>query len=161
MELSQLVTTLAQLEKLPDLLGELDRPVLLCTDADTVLVVASLGEKVSGPIGVWLEVSSDYPSSLAARDVATLSWLIELGDVVISASSHAESHADIVRALLSDDEVNFTNDVATITKAYNRPAPPRPVVVWSYDGDVVSRVGTTLHRGSSGPCEVGTLTVFA
>ena len=46
--------------------------------------------------------------------MATLSWLVELDHVVVEATNDAEAHADVVRALLTDDEVNFTNDVATL-----------------------------------------------
>jgi hypothetical protein len=54
--------------------------------------------------------------------------------VVVSAERDAASHAEVVAALLTNDEVNFTNEVAAIAHAYNRPAPPTPVEVWSFDG---------------------------
>jgi hypothetical protein len=104
-----------------------------CTDAETVLVAASLVDRVTNDFGVWLSVTSAYPAQLAARDVATLSAIVPLRHVVVQASSHSGEHADVLRALLTNDEVNFTNDVARIAGAYNRPAPPAPVTVWSFD----------------------------
>jgi len=91
--------------------------VLRCSDADTVLVVASLREVLEGEIGVWLVVGDDYPAQLAARDVKTLAALVSLTRVVIEASSPVDQHADVLAALLSDDEVNFANDVVTLRGA--------------------------------------------
>ena len=65
------------------------------------------------PLGVWLELSEDYSAQMAARDVATLSWLVALDTVVVSADD-AEARAQVVEALLTNDEVNFTNGVATV-----------------------------------------------
>jgi hypothetical protein len=112
---------------------DLHHAVIAVRDADTIIAVASLHDRVTRPLGVWLELSEDYSAQLAARDVATLSWLVPLDTVVVS-SPNAESHAQVVEALLTNDEVNFTNGVATLVGAYNRPAPPSPVAVWSWDG---------------------------
>jgi hypothetical protein len=109
--------------------------VFQCSDADTVEVAASLVGQLTADFGVWLVVSSAYPAQIAARDVATLAAIIPLRHVVVEASSNSESHADVLRALLTNDEVNFKNDVATIVGAYNRPAPPAPITVWSYDNE--------------------------
>jgi hypothetical protein len=107
-----------------------------CADGDTVMAMASLSGDL-GACGVWLDVSTDYPAQMVARDVKTLSTLVPLRHVVVE-SSRAEEHADVVRALLTNDEVNFTNDVATIRGAYNRPVPPHPITVWHYDGKLRS-----------------------
>ena len=123
MALVRLVTTLARLDEVATHANE--TPIVLeVRDADTVIAAASLKDRLSAPVGVWLALSDGYLAQLVARDVATLSWLIEL-DVVVVSGPRAVEGAEVVRALLSDDEVNFTNDVATIRGAYNRPAPPR------------------------------------
>ncbi|HEV3267862.1 MAG TPA: hypothetical protein VGZ68_05620 [Acidimicrobiales bacterium] len=140
----------------------LDHLILFeCTDAETVLVVASLGDRVTTDLGVWLSVTSAYSAQLAARDVATLSALVPLRHVVIDASERAEDHADVVRALLTNDEVNFTNGVATIRGAYNRPAPPTSVSVWSHDEDRLRNGDEVLTRRSVEESDVGELTYFA
>ena len=162
MELTRLTVRLAQLESVPDAVAQRSGPVVLsCSDADAVMAAASLRERLRGPLGVWLAVSPDYPAAMAARDVATLSWLIDVEHVVISAPSRVQSHADVVRALLSDDEVNFANDVAVIAHAYNRPAPPRPITVWSFDGEVLGHGDTALRQRSYSPSETGTATLFS
>ena len=85
---------------------------------------------------------------MAARDVATLSWLIALDTVVVSAPSPAPS-AEVLEALLSDDEVNIVNDVATIAAAYNRPAPPNPIAVWHWDGSALRHRDEILREAST------------
>jgi hypothetical protein len=67
----------------------------------------------------------------------------------------------VVSALLTNDEVNFTNDVAVIAHAYNRPAPPHAVAIWSFDGTAVQS-GDTRLRETSITTEHGlTVTTFA
>lgn len=163
MELRRLDTPLIALEALAETISGLGGSVVLsCHDADTVMVCAALSVDLSGPLGVWLEVSDDYPASLAARDVATLSWLIRLEHVVISAATLASAHADVVRVLLSDDEVDFENEVATLRGAYNRPAPPAPVRVWSFDGAELTDDDVVLAEVSREPLRDGVvLTEFA
>src|ERR1700722_11992561 len=96
--------------------------VVALTDADTIVAVGSLHDRLTKPLGVWLELSEDYSAQMAARDV---------------------------EALLSDDEVNFTNGVATLVGAYNRPAPPAPIAVWSWDGALLRRGEEALREASS------------
>jgi hypothetical protein len=132
-----------------------------CTDAETVLVCAALGEGTKNDLGVWLQVSDAYPAQLAARDVATLAALVSLRHVVIQAKEHSKDHADVVRALLSNDEVNFTNVVASISGAYNRPAPPSRVSVWSYDEGTLVNGENVLRTKSVEENSAGELTFFA
>lgn len=161
-ELTRLSAPFAHLGGVAAVVGEQVGPVVLsCRDANTVMAAASLQGQLERPVGVWLEVSPNYSASIAARDVATLSWLIDLEHVVISAEHHAREHADVVAALLSDDEVNFTNEVAVIAHAYNRPAPPKAVTVWSYDGDCLRQGETTLVETSGAQFGDVLLTTFA
>jgi len=134
----ELVRAVAPLERLADVerLSHVVTILYQCANADTVVALSSRREL--DECGVWLEVDDEYLAQLAARDIKTLSTIVPLRHAVIS-SSTARAHADVVRALLTNDEVNFSNDVATIRGAYNRPAPPQPVTVWWFDG--------TLHDG--------------
>src|SRR6202142_3987445 len=86
--------------------------VVSVRDADSIITLGSLHDRLTEPLGVWLELSADYSAQMAARDVATLSWLVPLDCVVVSSTS-ATASAQVLEALLSDDEVNFTNGVAT------------------------------------------------
>ena len=122
--------------------------VVSLRDADTIVTLGSLHDRLTGPIGVWLVLSEDYSAQMAARDVATLSWLIALDTVVVSGPSPASS-AEVLEALFSDDEVNITNEVATIVAAYNRPAPPDPIAVWHWDGSVLRRGDQILREAST------------
>ncbi|MFZ1062544.1 MAG: hypothetical protein WAN30_03645 [Acidimicrobiales bacterium] len=129
-----LSTSLAHLEDATAWVNDQSSPVVLSvSDADTVIVVAALNDRWRSPIGVWLEVGDGYSASLCARDVKTLSWMVDLEHVVVSASEASE-HARIVAAMLTDDEVNIVTPVAAIRGAFNRPAPPRALRVWSFDG---------------------------
>ncbi len=162
MELVRLTTPLAHLSEVATVVSAQTGPlVIACTDANPVMAVASLRGQLDRPVGVWLNVSSDYSAALAARDVATLSWLIDLEHVVVSAEHDAPSHADVLEALLSNDEVNFANDVAVIARAFNRPAPPRPIAVWSYDGRTLHRGNITLIELSAAHFADVSLTTFA
>ena len=135
--------TSAQLGALPVLITQQERPLVIrVNDADTVTTLAGVCAGWEGSWGVWLTASEEYPSSLIARDVKTLATLTQLEHVVVDAVAHSSAHAEVVRALLSDDEVNLANAVATIRAAYNRPAPTREIQVWS-----VSDAGSTLECG--------------
>jgi len=133
--------------------------VVSVIDADSIVALSSLHDALKSPIGVWLEVSEDYSAQMAARDVKTLSWLVTLDTVVVS-GPHADASARVLRALLTNDEVNFTNSVATIVGAYNRPAPPRPVTVWSVDGAVLRQGDEVLEETSKETTEVGEATTY-
>src|ERR1700684_2700077 len=76
--------------------------VVSVTDADTITALGSLHDQLTRPVGVWLGLSEDYTAQMAARDVATLSWLIPLDTVVVGAAS-AESSARVFEALLTND----------------------------------------------------------
>jgi hypothetical protein len=161
MELTRLSAPLARLGQVARVVAEQSGPIVLsCSDANSVMAAATLRGQLDRPIGVWVEVSANYRAALAARDVATLSWLIELEHVVVEAQHQATSHAEVLEALLTDDEVDFTNDVARITGAYNRPAPPKPITVWSFDGDCLRSGATTLVEFSGAQFDEVTLTTF-
>jgi hypothetical protein len=132
-----------------------------CSDADTVIVLASMRDRLRSELGVWLTVSADYSAQLCARDVKTLSHLVALRHVVIHAESRSFAHAEIVRALLTNDEVNFDNELATIRGAYNRPAPPAPLTVWSADGGAITSELETLNIERSVTREAAELTYFS
>jgi hypothetical protein len=132
--------------------------LLHCADADTAMVAASMADDLHA-CGVWLDVSDDYSAQMAARDVKTLATMMDVRHVVID-SPTAFAHAEVVSALLSDAPVNFSNHVATLRGAHNRPAPSSPLTVWSYDGslqcgDVTLSVARTETTG------VGDLTFFS
>jgi hypothetical protein len=132
-----------------------------CADADTVMTVASWREELVGPLGVWLVVGPGYRAQMAARDVKTLAALVPISRVVIEAPSPSSEHAAVVGALLTDDEVNFANEVATLLGAYNRPAPPSPIEVWSYEDERLTRGDDTLALVRREASDVGELTYFA
>jgi hypothetical protein len=137
------------------------RPVVVAlTDADPIVTLGSLHDVLVRPIGVWLELSQGYSAQMAARDVATLSWLVPLDTAVVSSPS-PESSARVFEALLTDDEVNFANEVATLTGAYNRPAPPVPITVWSFDGEQLRRGDEVLRETSTESSDAGELTIYS
>jgi hypothetical protein len=158
-ELVRLAAATAQRDAVVRLANE--RTVLFrCADADTVIVAASMSGRLTSPFGVWLVVGEAYPAQLAARDVATLAALVPLSHVVVEAGSMSNEHADVVRALLTNDEVNFTNAVVSLVGAYNRPAPPSPLTVWSYDGQRLVSGDQVLSPGRVESDDVGELTYF-
>jgi hypothetical protein len=119
--------------------------VLRVHGGDPVVLLAAHGPDWPGEWGIWLEASEGYPAALIARDVKTLSHLMHLGAVVVDASSNAAQHAEVVRRLLSDDTVDLSNDVATLSGAVNRPAPPRPVRVWHVTDEGLCRDAEVLR----------------
>jgi hypothetical protein len=160
MAMVRLRAPLANFDEVAGYAGDHD-VVVGCTDGDTVIAVTSLRERVSRPLGVWLVLSEDYSPQLAARDVATLSWLVPIGQVVIEHGIDAPAHADVVRALLTNDEVTIVNDVAAIRGAYNRPAPPTLIDVWSFDGSALRLGETVLSVTSNESLSFGERTDFA
>lgn len=162
MELARLSTPLADFDRVQRVLEARSGTVVVrCTDAPTVVAVAARADTWSTPVGVWLEVTPDYRAALGARDVATLSWLLELTDVVVSAASKAPAHASVLEALLSDDEVNVNSEVAVLRHAYNRPAPPRAITVWSWDGVALRRGRKAWVEHTTVETDAGALTTFA
>lgn len=162
MAIHRLSVARAAIDQVPDFVAAHDGAVVLeCVGLDTVICAAALKDQWTCAVGVWLEVSPGYPPQMCARDVKTLSWLIDLENVVVSASTNAHAHAQVVRALLTNDEVNFTNDVATLTGAYNRPAPPRALRVWSSDGELLQSEGWRLTRHSLSRTDLGDVTSYA
>jgi hypothetical protein len=135
--------------------------IFSCRDGDTVIAVASLVDRLSAAVGVWLFPSASYQAQLCARDVKTLSHLVSLTHVVIEAPSGSSQHADIVRALLTNHEVNFDNDLVSIRGAYNRPAPPTPITVWSAEGETLTSDAATLRRQRAESRDGLELTYFA
>jgi hypothetical protein len=135
--------------------------IFSCRDGDTVIAVASLADQLNSSVGVWLFASASYQAQLCARDVKTLSHLVSLTHVVIEAPSGSSQHADIVRALLTNHEVNFDNDLVSIRGAYNRPAPPVPITVWSAEGETLTSDAGTLRFQRSETRDGLALTYFA
>ncbi len=160
MTLLRLVWALERLDDVVPLVNDV-ATVLACNDGDTIVAAGALHGQLRRPIGVWLELSDDYSAQMAARDVATLSHIVDLDRVVVAAATLARQRAAVVRALLSDDEVTFTNEVATLRAAYNRPAPPTPVAVWSYDGVTVETDDQLLRARDDVAFEWGVATTFA
>jgi hypothetical protein len=162
MKLVRLTVPLGGLDDLDGLLARTHGPaVLACPDANAVMVAATRRGRPHAPAGVWLEVSSSFPAAMAARDVATLAWLVHVEHVVIDAGTLAEAHADVVRALLTEDEVNLENEAGTLRHAFNRPSPPRPISVWSFDGTALRCGETRLTESSRTDLGSGESTTFA
>jgi hypothetical protein len=141
-------------------IGDHSIPLFQCSDGDTAIVLASWRDRLMGQVGTWLEVGPGYSAQIAARDVRTLSVLADLRHVVISAPDRARDHADVVRALLTGEEVNLSNDVATLRHAFSRPAPPQPVTVWSYQDEQLVSPGVTLRVGQRDVTNGAVLTYF-
>ncbi len=134
--------------------------VLHCVDGSSVLALSALGGREARPLGVWLDVDEGYPAVLAARDVATLSWLVDLEHVVVAAPSDSDQHARVVTELLTNDEVNFSNSVATLIGAYNRPAPRHPVSVWWFNSGTLLGAEGSLREGRREEVDGGVVTHF-
>ena len=74
------------------------------------------------PLGVWLELSAGLPrpDRRARRRDAQLAHRARSRRRRARRSTR-QAHAEVVRALLTDDEVNFTNDVATTRRRLQPP----------------------------------------
>jgi hypothetical protein len=161
MELRRLESRLEHRDRVGQVVDAAASPLVIeCVDGDVITLAASLRDGLARPIGVWVEVSTDYPAAIVARDAATLAHLVELDHVVVAGRSATE-HADVVRALLTDDEVNFDNAAATLRGAYNRPAPPRPVTVWAYEESTLSSADVRLVAAHGEDSPAGTVTFFS
>jgi len=148
MTLTHRTFSLADLSEAPRVLNA-GNTLFSCSDADSVMCLSSLREQLDSSVGIWLEVGEGYPAALCARDLATLSWLVDLREVVI-AGDDADAQAEVVRAMLSDEEITFSNKVANIVRAYNRPSPPNPIRVWSYEDGALRSGDEVLTPDSLG-----------
>lgn len=99
------------------------------------MLIAANAQQWSRPVAPWITVSRDYPASLAARELGTLSWIVELTDIVLSSDDdQLEHHARIVHELLTSDPATIETPVATLVAAYNRPLPPLSPTIWLASG---------------------------
>jgi hypothetical protein len=90
------------------------------------------------PAAIVVIPTQEYPPALCARDVATMAHLGPLSTVVIVGTPE---DALIIEALLSGEVVTMSNSAGTLSSAYNRPPPPRPLDIFiSVDGKNVRRV---------------------
>jgi hypothetical protein len=105
------------------------------TGAATPSIVTALADSWTRPVGMWLHIDSGYSASLTARDVATVSWLVDLSAVVLSSDDgRARDHAQVVAALLSGEATSIERGAVRVTEAFNRPAPRTAVRVASSTG---------------------------
>lgn len=108
------------------------------------LVLAS-GQTIDG---LWLEVTEDYVAPMAGRDIATLSLLGPLANVVISAGDHGFAVCELIAAMFSDDSITFSNETGTLVNAFNRPSPVVNPTLWWLDGSsVATSTGDTRSLG--------------
>jgi hypothetical protein len=135
-------------------------PLFHCFDGDTAIVLASWRAQLTRALGAWLEVGPGYSAQIAARDVRTLSVLTDLRHVVIASPDRAGDHADVLRVLLTGEEVNFSNEVATLRHAFSRPAPAKPITVWSYADEQLTSRDVTLRMAQRGVAKDAELTYF-
>jgi len=90
------------------------------------------------PAAIVVLPTQEYLPALCARDVATMAHLGPLATVVIVGTPE---DALVIEALLSGEVVTMSNTAGTLTSAYNRPPPPRPLDIFvSVDGKNASRV---------------------
>jgi hypothetical protein len=136
---------------LPRQLAQSDDTVVIA-GATAAMVVAANADQLRGPVAVWLSVTNDYSSPIAARDAGTLSWLVSLHDVVVSAETgDVVDHATVISRLLCEDDVTYSSASVCVTSAYNRPLPPAPINVWAADGSpTMDEVQLRLIRAARG-----------
>jgi len=158
MAMIRLQGSLARRAQISAVVAENAEVVLLAGDAPPILLASLAGS--DAPRGLWLVVDEDYPAPLAARDVATVSWLTTLEHVVIE-GENAAAAAAVVAALLTNDEVNFANEVATLRGAYNRPAPPRPITLWYAAGEAIVAGATRLTLSGRRSSAAGELSDYS
>lgn len=161
MDMVRRVTAAADLERA---LARERGSVLLwsCGDVDTVVAAAALGEdRRRRHWGLWLEASADYPAAIIARDVKTLAALVPVEHVVVAAAFAPRDHAAVVTALLGGGPVDLANEVATLRHAYNRPAPTRPLRVWTFEEGRLTSDGEVATAGATGRDEMGEWTRYS
>ena len=147
MQLARLDLSCAELEMLPVLISEEDRPLVVrVSDADTVTALAGVAGDWEGSWGVWLEPGEDYGIGALARDVRTLAQLIELDHVVLD-HAHAEHYAVALDALLRGEEVSVENETLVLRAVVSRPVVGYRVTVWHVEGESLVHAERRLRRG--------------
>lgn len=123
--------TVEEFEELPAVVSG-DDAILVITvrDASTITFLAAMADRLYAHVAPGLVCDENYPPQLMARDIATLSQIMEIHHVVLEGESAVEDAA-VIRALLVDEEVDFANARATVRGAFNRPAPPHPITIWT------------------------------
>jgi len=106
-----------------------------CTNYSVFEALASLSGKTSAPMGLFVELSDFYGGNLVARDIASVSQVVHIDNVVIAAPRFAKSHAQAIRRLLTGEIVRIRNRAVQLDGAFCRPAPPRAIKVWVLEGE--------------------------
>lgn len=109
--------------------------------------MAALSGAWRQPLIPWLKVTSGYPSTLVARDLATLAHLVDVPAVVLSSDDElVDEHAEIVALLLSGEVVNLQRDLHSLHGAISRPAPPKEISVWVSGANAVDSRAVFFQR---------------
>jgi len=104
-------------------------------------LVLSSGQSIDG---LWLDVTEGYGAAIAGRDIATLSLLGALANVVISSGDQGSAVCELIAAMFSGEAITFANEAGTLVNAFNRPSPVAPPTLWWLEGgSVVTRSGDT------------------
>jgi hypothetical protein len=104
-------------------------------------LVLARGQSIDG---LWLDVTEEYGAPMAGRDIATLTSLGALANVVISSGDQGSAVCELIAAMFSDAAITFSNEAGTLVNAFNRPSPVVPPTLWWLDGNsVTSRAGDT------------------
>jgi hypothetical protein len=107
------------------------------------MAALDLNEKIV--CGVWFDTDARVPATMLARDIKTLAALVRLRDVVFS-GAQAHAYYEAVSAMLTNDALTFSNDVATVVGMMNRPAPTHMPTLWIEDADRLRCATTSLRR---------------
>ena len=83
-------------------------------------LVLSSGQSIDG---LWLEVTEGYGAPMAGRDIATLSLLGSLANVVVSAGDHGMAACELIAAMFSDDATTLSNETGKPVNSFNWPSP--------------------------------------
>lgn len=118
-----------------------DEVLVSVTGASTCAIVAALADGWTRAVGVWLTPHTTHEAALCARDVATLSWLVDLRAVVVAGDAAAGDFAQIVAALLSGEAATVETPAGSVRHAFNRPAPRAPIAIAFTDRDAAEGVG--------------------
>ena len=116
----------------PALVFDLDGPVAISYEGlSTPMVLAAQSELWARPVVPWLVIDDRFSSPVAARDIKTLCWLMNISDVLLSSPlGNLNEHAEIIWRLLTEDDVTIDNGAARLLNAYNRPLPLTPPAIW-------------------------------
>ncbi len=116
------------LEELLAALKEYPEAIVRFHPGELSVLVAAVGERWPRTAALGVNTSEGFSAAVAAREIATLSFLAPFSEVVVfDERGFSRESREIIEALLAGGPVTMSNAAGSLTDAMNLPRPDRDI----------------------------------